>query len=168
MCWSLYLLLSFLFLRASLVAQRVKNLPLMWETRVWSLGWEAPLEKEMAYPLQYSYLENPMHRGAWRTTIPGVSKNQTWLSDWHFHFFHFFVPQTSSGNKHPRACEKAESQVLLQTFLVSQCFIHAKWFWSIWRFEKPLLYLIVPALASGSRVSRGLCLSEERGEMVLM
>ena len=33
---------------ASLVAQRVKNLPAMWETRVWSLGWEVLLEKEMA------------------------------------------------------------------------------------------------------------------------
>ena len=26
----------------------VKNLPAMWETRVQSLGWEEPLEKEMA------------------------------------------------------------------------------------------------------------------------
>ena len=33
---------------ASLVAQMVKNLPAMWETRVWSLGGEDPLEKEMA------------------------------------------------------------------------------------------------------------------------
>ena len=33
---------------ASLVAQRVKCLPAMWETRVWSLGGEDPLEKEMA------------------------------------------------------------------------------------------------------------------------
>ena len=33
---------------ASLVAQRVKRLPTMWETRVRSLGWEGPLEKEMA------------------------------------------------------------------------------------------------------------------------
>ena len=33
---------------ASLVAQRVKRLPPMRETRVWSLGWEDPLEKEMA------------------------------------------------------------------------------------------------------------------------
>ena len=33
---------------ASLVAQRVKRLPAMWETWVWSLGWEDPLEKEMA------------------------------------------------------------------------------------------------------------------------
>ena len=33
---------------ASLVAQMVKNLPAMWETRVWSLGREDPLEREMA------------------------------------------------------------------------------------------------------------------------
>ena len=30
---------------ASLVAQLVKNLPAMWETSVWSLGWEDPLKK---------------------------------------------------------------------------------------------------------------------------
>ena len=33
---------------ASLVAQMVKNLPAMWETRVQSLGWEDPLKKGMA------------------------------------------------------------------------------------------------------------------------
>ena len=32
----------------SLVAQRIKHLPAMRETRVRSLGWEDPLEKEMA------------------------------------------------------------------------------------------------------------------------
>ena len=32
----------------SLVAQTVKRLSAMQETRVWSLGWEDPLEKEMA------------------------------------------------------------------------------------------------------------------------
>ena len=32
---------------ASLVAQMVKNLPAMWETQVWSLGQENPLEKGM-------------------------------------------------------------------------------------------------------------------------
>ena len=32
----------------SLVAQTVKHLPAMWETQVQSLGWEDPLEKEMA------------------------------------------------------------------------------------------------------------------------
>ena len=33
---------------ASLVAQRLKQLPGMWDTRVRSLGREVPLEKEMA------------------------------------------------------------------------------------------------------------------------
>ena len=32
----------------SLVAQMVKNLPAMWETKAWSLGWEDPLEKGVA------------------------------------------------------------------------------------------------------------------------
>ena len=35
-------------LRASLVAQTVKNVPAMQETWVQSLGWEDPLEKGMA------------------------------------------------------------------------------------------------------------------------
>ena len=34
--------------KASLVAQMVRHLPAMWETQVRSLGWEDPLEKEMA------------------------------------------------------------------------------------------------------------------------
>ena len=33
---------------ASLVAHRLKRLPAMWETSVLSLGWEDPLEKEIA------------------------------------------------------------------------------------------------------------------------
>ena len=32
----------------SLVAQMINSLPAMWETWVRSLGWEDPLEKEMA------------------------------------------------------------------------------------------------------------------------
>ena len=36
------------YFRASLVAQMVNHLPAMRETQVWSLGWEDPLEKEMA------------------------------------------------------------------------------------------------------------------------
>ena len=35
-------------MRFSLVAQLVKSLPAVRETRVLSLGWEDPLEKEMA------------------------------------------------------------------------------------------------------------------------
>ena len=32
-------------------------------------------------PLQYSCLGNPMDRGDWWATVPGVSKSQTRLSD---------------------------------------------------------------------------------------
>ena len=34
--------------RASLEAQMIRNLPAMWETQVWSMGWEDPLEEGMA------------------------------------------------------------------------------------------------------------------------
>ena len=34
--------------RVSLVAQKIKNLPTMWETWVQFLGWEDPLEKGTA------------------------------------------------------------------------------------------------------------------------
>ena len=40
-------------------------------------------------PLQYSCLENLMDRGTWWATVHGVAKNQTHLSEFHFHFFHF-------------------------------------------------------------------------------
>ena len=33
-------------------------------------------------PLQYSCLENPMDREAWPARVHGVSKSQTWLSNW--------------------------------------------------------------------------------------
>ena len=32
-------------------------------------------------PLQYSCLENPMDRGAWRGTVHGAAKSQTRMSD---------------------------------------------------------------------------------------
>ena len=52
-------------MRASLVAQTVKRLPTMRETRVQSLGREDPLEKEMATHSSTLTMENPMDGGAW-------------------------------------------------------------------------------------------------------
>ena len=54
---------------ASLMTQMVKNLPAMQETWVRSLGWEDPLEEEMATP--------SMDRRAWQATVHGVTKSQT-------------------------------------------------------------------------------------------
>ena len=55
------------------MAQMVKNLPAMQETRVQSVGQEHPLEKEMA-------TQNPTDGGAWWATPHGVAKSQTRLS----------------------------------------------------------------------------------------
>ena len=44
----------------------------MQEIQVRSLGWEDPLEKEMA--TCSSCLENPMDRGAWQAVVHGVTK----------------------------------------------------------------------------------------------
>ena len=39
-------------------------------------------------PLQYSCLENPMDRGAWKAAVHGVAEGRTWLNDFTF-TFHF-------------------------------------------------------------------------------
>ena len=64
-------------LMASMMAQRIKNLPAVQEaqqTPVRSLGQENPLEKGDGNPLLYSCLKNPVERGAWLVTTQRVSK----------------------------------------------------------------------------------------------
>ena len=68
---------------ASLMDQMVKNLPTMQETWVWSLGHEDPPGEGNDNTLQCSCPEKSMDRGAWQTTVHGVTKSQTqlkWLS----------------------------------------------------------------------------------------
>ena len=57
--------ISFTLLRASLVAQLVKNWHAMQETWVWSLGWEDPLEKGMAPHSSILAWRIPTDRGNW-------------------------------------------------------------------------------------------------------
>ena len=65
---------------ASLVAQLVKNLPVMQETRVWSLGWEDALEKRKA-----THSSILAWRTLWTITVYGVTKSWAQLSDLHWH-----------------------------------------------------------------------------------
>ena len=67
---------------ASLVTQMVKCLPAMWKTWVQTLGWEDPLEKEMAthsstlaWKIPWTMEPGRLH------TVHGVAKCQTRLSD---------------------------------------------------------------------------------------
>ena len=65
---------------ASLVAQTVKSLPAVRETRVRPLGQEDPPGEGNGHPLQYSCLENPMDTGVWWAS-PWGRKSWTWMSD---------------------------------------------------------------------------------------
>ena len=73
------------------MAQTVKNLPAMQETRVLSLDWKDPLEKEMAthssilaWRIPWN-LGNPgglqSTRGTWWAPVQGVAKSRTQLSE---------------------------------------------------------------------------------------
>ena len=55
----------------------VKNPPAIKERQVQSLGWENYPGEGNGNPLQYSCLESPMDRGAWRAIVHRVTKNQT-------------------------------------------------------------------------------------------
>ena len=79
------LVLRFLYLRASLVVQRLKCLPAMWETWVQSLGQEDPLEKEMA-----PHSSILAWRVPWMEELGGLQSTGRTESDTterlHFHF----------------------------------------------------------------------------------
>ena len=49
-------------------------------------------------PLQYSYLGNPLDRGAWGATVHGVAKSQTWRRDFHFHFSSKLITTVGSNS----------------------------------------------------------------------
>ena len=68
-CWS------------SLVAQMMKNPPIVWKTWVWSLGWEDLLEEGMETHSSILARRIPVNRGALPAAVSGVAKNWTLLSD---------------------------------------------------------------------------------------
>ena len=94
--FSSYLCLYSLYLKASLGAQTVKNLPAMWETWVRSLGWEKSLEKgTAAHPSipawRISWTEEPgrlqsmgSHRSLYSKLSSLIAVTQTWQQ---FSFF---------------------------------------------------------------------------------
>ena len=61
------------FWGASLVAQMVKNLPAMQETRFDPWVGRFPWSRK-CNPLQYSCLFNPMDRGTWQVSVHMVAK----------------------------------------------------------------------------------------------
>ena len=91
---------------ASLVAQRLKRLPAMRETGVRSLGWEAPLEKEMAtHASILAWRICPWREEPSRLQSTGSQRvGHDWASSlslsWRYYFkyfFSFFLSFFSSG-----------------------------------------------------------------------
>ena len=76
---------------ASLVAQQVKDLPAMWETWVWSLGWADPLEKG-----------NATHSSilAWRIpwTVQSMGSQRVRHNWGTFSSLHFIVPGVTESD----------------------------------------------------------------------
>ena len=66
---------------ASQVAQRIKRLPAMQETGVRPLGWEDPLEKEMATHFSVLVWESLWIEEPGRLQSTGLQKRQTGMSD---------------------------------------------------------------------------------------
>ena len=59
----------------------VKNLPANVEDAGSTPGLGRSPGEGNGNSLQYSCLENPMDRGAWRATVHGITKSRTQLSD---------------------------------------------------------------------------------------
>ena len=70
-------------IRDSLMTQMVKSLPAVWETWVRSLGWEDPLEKEMATHSSILAWEIPWTEGSGRLQSMGLQKV---IHNFTFHF----------------------------------------------------------------------------------
>ena len=85
----------------SLVAQTVRRLSAVQETRVWSLGWEDPLEKEMAAHSSILAWKIPWTVEPGRLPSMGSAKSWTQLSDFTFSF----------SKKHKSESLKVQSQV---------------------------------------------------------
>ena len=88
--------MSYQCVRASLVAQLIKNPPAMQKTWVRDLGSIPGLGRSLGegkvYPLQYPGLENPMG-----CIVLGVAKSRSELSDFHFHFHSQFTKQENDS-----------------------------------------------------------------------
>ena len=89
---------------ASLVAQKIKNLPAVQKEPSSFPGLGRSPGEGNGSPLQYSCLRNPTDKGACRAKVHGVTKSQVQLRDIHFLSYkvhRFIIPQKRWGKRFP-------------------------------------------------------------------
>ena len=70
----------------SLVAQMVKNLPVIQETLIWSLGWEDPLDKGMATHSRTLAWRTPwMEESGGLQSMESLRVGHTWVTNTFFY-----------------------------------------------------------------------------------
>ena len=83
---SLLILVIFKYFRVSQVAQKVKNLPAIQETWVWSLDWKDPLEKGMAIHSSILAWKIPLTEVPGRLQSMGLQRvGHNWVANVHTH-----------------------------------------------------------------------------------
>ena len=101
--------------RASLVAQMVKNMPAM--QRMGSVpGLRISAAERTGNTLQYSSPENSVERGVWWATVHGVSKSCTQLRNYIFTSFHMGRSSLIVPSNYEKFCWKAVKRKLMTSF----------------------------------------------------
>ena len=103
----------------SLVAQMVKRLPTVRETRVQSLGWEDRLEKEMATHSSILAWKIPWTKEPGRLESVGSQRvRHDWATFFHFHvsYDHLYIPSLSFSNTY-------KLWMQYTSFIFNVCFI---------------------------------------------
>ena len=87
-------------------------------------------------PLQYSCLENPMDRGAWRATVCGVAKSGIQLGNRRFHFYlGNLLDLRNERTGWPRICVVVHNNIFTM-FLRRNLIIDAgAWFFFFFNFD---------------------------------
>ena len=99
------------------MAQMVNNLPAIQENLGSILGSGRSRGEENGDALQFSCLENPMHRGAWWATVHGIAESDTAEQ------LTLSQTQTVLSNSDGNHFQATDQQLLLVPFCGHDCFL---------------------------------------------
>ena len=143
--YRIYICISIYICPASLLAQTVKHLPTVQETRLRSLGWEDPLENEMATHSSTLAWKIPWTEEPGRLQSMGSQRvGHDWATS--LHFIHIPIYTKVLTNTRTRGYNKVEKSreyiILYLRILVSLTLIYWEIAKYLWSFPIPSLHLL--------------------------